>query len=451
MRILGEGRSVMREDKNTEFKREYTDDIKYSIIAFANTDGGTIYIGINDDGSIRGADNPEATLLRITNMIRDAIRPDVTMFIDSRTETMEEKSVIILTVQRGTARPYYLYGKGVRPEGVYVRQGASSVPASETMILNMIKETGGDSYENTRSLNQQLTFSVAEQYFSKKGFEFGDPQKRTLQIIGSDGTYSNLGMLLSDQCVHTIKAAVFDGTQKSVFRHRKEFTGSVLQQMEESFRFIDEYNHIGSRIEGLERIDTRDYPVEAIREALLNSIVHRDYSLSSPTLISIFEDRIEFVNIGGLVRGITLEDIKLGVSVARNQRLADVFYRLRLIEAYGTGIMKINECYAEYDIEPIFEATDNAFKLTLPNVNYSMRSKETVERSSIRNDFSDDRERIIIEMLYDRTEITRRDVEKALNVSQGTASIILRSMIEKGLLVVEGRSKNTRYRLKKLR
>ena len=441
----------MREDKNTEFKREYTDDIKYSIIAFANTDGGTIYIGINDDGSIRGADNPEATLLRITNMIRDAIRPDVTMFIDSRTEIMEEKSVIVLTVQRGTARPYYLYGKGVRPEGVYVRQGASSVPASETMILNMIKETGGDSYENTRSLNQQLTFSVAEQYFSKKGLEFGDPQKRTLQIIGSDGTYSNLGMLLSDQCVHTIKAAVFEGTQKSVFRHRKEFTGSVLQQMEESFRFIDEYNHIGSRIEGLERIDTRDYPVEAIREALLNSIVHRDYSLSSPTLISIFEDRIEFVNIGGLVRGITLEDIKLGVSVARNQRLADVFYRLRLIEAYGTGIMKINECYAEYDMEPIFEATDNAFKLTLPNVNYSMRSKETVERSSIRNEFSDDRERIIIEMLIDRTEITRRDVEKALNVSQGTASIILRSMIEKGLLVMEGRSKNTRYRLKKLR
>ena len=441
----------MREDKNTEFKREYTDDIKYSIIAFANTDGGTIYIGINDDGSIRGAENTEGTLLRITNMIRDAIRPDVTMFIDSRTEIMEEKSVIVLTVQRGTARPYYLYGKGVRPEGVYVRQGASSVPASETMILNMIKETGGDSYENTRSLNQQLTFSVAEQYFSKKGLEFGDPQKRTLQIIGSDGTYSNLGMLLSDQCVHTIKAAVFEGTQKSVFRHRKEFTGSVLQQMEESFRFIDEYNHIGSRIEGLERIDTRDYPVEAIREALLNSIVHRDYSLSSPTLISIFEDRIEFVNIGGLVRGITLEDIKLGVSVARNQRLADVFYRLRLIEAYGTGIMKINECYAEYDMEPIFEATDNAFKLTLPNVNYSMRSKETVERSSIRNDFSDDRERIITEMLIDRTEITRRDVEKALNVSQGTASIILRSMIEKGLLVMEGRSKNTRYRLKKLR
>ena len=102
-------------------------------------------------------------------------------------------------------------------------------------------------------------------------------------------------------------------------------------------------------------------------------------------------------------------------------------------------------------MEPIFEATDNAFKLTLPNVNYSMRSKETVERSSIRNEFSDDRERIIIEMLYDRTEITRRDVEKALNVSQGTASIILRSMIEKGLLVMEGRSKNTRYLLKKLR
>ena len=192
----------MIENKTTEFKREYIDDIKYTVVAFANTEGGKIYIGMSDDGSVYGVENTDATILRITNMIRDSIRPDVTMFTECGVEDIEGMPVVVLTVQRGTARPYYLAGKGIRPEGVYVRQNASSVPASETAILNMIKETSGDRYEDARSINQQLTFVKAENYFAKHNLPFGDQQKRTLNIIGSDGTYTNLGMLLSDQCIH---------------------------------------------------------------------------------------------------------------------------------------------------------------------------------------------------------------------------------------------------------
>ena len=138
----------MIENTTTEFKREYMDDIKYAVVAFANTDGGKIYIGIDDNGSVQGIENTDETMLRITNMIRDSIRPDVTMFTECVVESMEGKAVVVLTVQRGTARPYYLSGKGIRPEGVYVRQSASSVPVSETAILNMIKETSGDRYES---------------------------------------------------------------------------------------------------------------------------------------------------------------------------------------------------------------------------------------------------------------------------------------------------------------
>ena len=232
----------MIENKTTEFKREYVDDIKYAVVAFANTDGGKIYIGINDNGSVQGIENTDETMLRLTNMIRDSIRPDVTMFTECTVEAMEGKAVVVLTVQRGTARPYYLAGKGIRPEGVYVRQSASSVPASETAILNMIKETSGDRYEDARSINQQLTFEKAESYFAKRNLPLGDQQKRTLNIIGSDGTYTNLGMLLSDQCVHTIKLAVFDGSKKSVFRDRKELSGSLLTQLEDAYCCIDQFN-----------------------------------------------------------------------------------------------------------------------------------------------------------------------------------------------------------------
>lgn len=92
------------EGKTTEFKREFTDDLKYAVIAFANTDGGKIYIGVNDDGSVRGVQNADETILRITNMIRDVVRPNVTMFTECFVEEIEGQSVVVVSVQRGTAR-----------------------------------------------------------------------------------------------------------------------------------------------------------------------------------------------------------------------------------------------------------------------------------------------------------------------------------------------------------
>ena len=437
----------MIENKTTEFKREYIDDIKYTVVAFANTEGGKIYIGMSDDGSVYGVENTDATILRITNMIRDSIRPDITMFTECAVEAIEGMPVVVLTVQRGTARPYYLAGKGIRPEGVYVRQNASSVPASETAILNMIKETSGDRYEDARSINQQLTFEKAENYFAKHNLPFGDQQKRTLNIIGPDGTYTNLGMLLSDQCIHTIKLAVFDGSKKSVFRDRKELSGSLLTQLEDAYFFIDQFNHTRAEFEGLDRIDKRDYPSEALREALLNAITHRDYSFSGSTLISIFDDRIEFVTIGGLVRGLTFDDIMLGVSALRNQNLANVFYRLKLIEAYGTGILKINESYAECAVKPQFEVTDNAFKITLPNINYVGERKDVTTTAPSKVTDKAERQEILLRLAEKQGYIVRKDVEAELKVSQATAILILRDMVEKGLLIKEGSGKQQKYRI----
>ena len=130
----------MIEDKNTEFKREYVDDIKKALVAFANTDGGVGYIGISDDGSAVGVNDIDTVMLQVSNVIRDAIKPDLTMFCEITAETIQVKQVVKITVNRGTARPYYLAAKGIRPEGVYIRQGAASVPASESAILSMIRD-----------------------------------------------------------------------------------------------------------------------------------------------------------------------------------------------------------------------------------------------------------------------------------------------------------------------
>jgi ATP-dependent DNA helicase RecG len=428
------------ENLNTEFKREYTDDIKKTIVAFANTAGGTLYIGINDDKSITGVNNPDDTLLQLTNTVRSAIKPDLTLFVDYKTAKIGKAVIIVVNVQRGTACPYYLAGKGIRPEGVYVRHGPSSVPAAETAILNMIKETDGEKYEEVRSLNQDLTFTETAGEFEQKNLEWGLPQMISLKLVTTEGIFTNLGFLLSDQSLYTVKLAVFEGLEKEIFKDRREFAGSLIKQLNDAYSFLDMYNHTHAEVEGLYRNDKRDYPEDALREALLNALVHRDYAFSSSTLISIFDDRIEFVSIGGLPKGVSLDDILLGISMPRNENLANVFYRLRLIEAYGTGIPKIMRSYADCLRKPELQSTSNAFKITLPNRNTSGSSHKAAGGYS----FTENEEKIM-KLLNRRGNIVRKDIQTALAISQAMAVRLLRGLIDKGAIRAVGGGKKTRY------
>lgn len=384
-------------------------------------------------------------------MVRDAIKPDVTMFLHYETIIVNGKNILAVDIQRGTDRPYYLAKKGMRPEGVYVRQGYSSVPATDTAIRRMIKETDGDSFEAMRCLNQDITFEEIKKEFSHRKIEFGPKQMRSLKLIDQDGLYSNLALLLSDQCVHTIKVAVFQGTDQTIFKDRREFTGSLIQQMNEAYDFIDFRNQTRATIEKLYRVDVRDYPEIAVREALLNLLVHRDYAFRASALISIFADRIEFISIGGLMPGIDLEDVMAGISVCRNQELANVFYRLHLIEAYGTGMGKIVKAYEGMEKKPVIETTKNTFKIILPNVNAKYETENKIELKSgiqrtagIENRLSDEEEKILE---YTRTygSITKNDVVGLLEVSASTAARVIRKMVKGNLLKQNGKARNTHY------
>lgn len=425
----------LTENQTTEFKREYIDDIKKTVIAFANTAGGRIYIGIADNGEAVGVSDADEVVLKASNAVRDSIRPDVTMFVSYQIDKIDDKDVVVLNIQKGTASPYYLESKGIRPSGVYVRQGASSVPATETAILKMIKDTDGDKYEEIRCTNQNLTFEYAQKEFEHANVEFGDNQKKSLKLINEDGMFTNLAQLLSEQCSHSIKAAVFDGKEKMNFKDRAEFTGSILKQINDAYEYINRYNRTRSEFKDIHRIDIRDYPMEAIREALLNAGVHRDYAFSGSILISIFDDRIEFVSIGGLVKGISYEDMLLGVSIQRNENLANVFYRLNLIEAFGTGIPKIMRCYAEYSQTPEIIVTDNAFKIILPNKSDNNSSSEKA--------FSNEEK--IMRLVSEKKFVNRKEVENLLDISQASAARILRKMVDENKIKKVGSGKNVSY------
>ena len=432
---------MFKESIHLELKKEYVKDILKTVIAFANTSGGKIYIGIDDDGKVLGVQKLDTDILKLSNSIRDSIKPDITLFTSILVEKIDGKDVIVVDVQKGASSPYYLTDKGIRPSGVYVRQGASSVPATDAAILKMIRDTDGDNFEELRSLNQNLDFDFLKKEFEDANIKLEHSQMRTFNIIDEDGLYTNLGLLLSEQCPHTIKAAVFEGSTKAIFKDRFEFSGSLLKQMKDVYSFLNRYNRTNSEITGLKRTDTREYPEIAIREALLNSIVHKEYSYSSSTLISVFDDKIEIVTIGGLTKGLSEDDIMLGVSILRNRNLANIFYRLKLIEAYGTGIPKIIESYNEYNVKPKIEISSNAFKITLPN---TLKEKSI---SKLEKNLSD-KEYLIVNMLKENEYIKRTDIEKNLSISSSMAIKLLRNMVDNSIIEKLGKGKNVIYRLK---
>ena len=413
----------MREGNKTEYKREYTSEIKKEVIAFANSSGGLIYIGRDDEGKPYPLTDINETLTKITNSIRDGILPDVTMFVGYETD----ENGIIITVQEGTRKPYFILEKGLKPSGVYVRQGASSVPASYEQIREMIKMTDGDRFEAARSLTQELTFSAAAEEFTRCGVAFGENQMRTLGFVGADGLYTNLGLLLSDQCMHTVKFAVFSGIKKGEFKTRKEVSGAVLKQMRSAFDFLNLSNNLAAIFSGLDRIEQYDYPEEAVREAMLNAIIHREYAFSGSIIVNLYDDRIEFVSLGGLMPGLRAEDLFIGISQPRNEKLANVFYRLKHIEAYGTGLRRIMQYYDDFEKKPEITATHGAFMLTLPNMNYArpLRTKRHPKPQH----------QAVLDYLRENPFITNEIVQKILSVKQTRAYAIIREMSSEGLII----------------
>ena len=423
------------ETEKIEYKVQFTDEIYKEVIAFANTDGGEIYIGIDNNGNAIGIDNADEDFTRITNGIRDAIMPDVTMFVKY---TIQENRVVRITVGEGSCKPYYLKSKGPKPSGVFVRQGTSSVSASSEQIRTMIKESDGDTFESMRSMKQDLSFNSVKEAFRRYNVEFSKAKYRALGITAqADGLYSNLALIISDQCEHTIKVAVFADEENTKFRDSKEFGGSIFEQLDSTFSYLTLCNKTAATFKGLERIETVDYPEEALREALLNALVHRDYSFSGSIIINVNDKEMEFISIGGLLPGLSPDDIRTGISQPRNKNLADIFHRLHLIESYGTGIRKIYNLYSNCSEQPRIEVTTNTFKIVLPNMN---RAAAKESRGYVTPQM-----RKILDYIEEKGSITESEIQELLGLKKTRAFILAKQMREVGLIGVEGRGGSKKY------
>lgn len=435
------------ESERIEYKSQMIDDVYKEVIAFANTDGGVIYIGIDDKGNLNGIDNVDETYTRLTNGIRDAIAPDVTMFVRY---LLQDNKVIQIEVGEGSYKPYYLKSKGMKSNGVYVRQGASSVPASPDQIRRMIKDSDGDIFEEMRTVQQELSFEEAERTFKRYKVDFSEEKYIALGLRNiHDDQYTNLAMILSDQCQHTTKIAVFGDEANITFKDAKEFGGSIFKQLDDSYAYLTLCNRTAATFKGLERVELSDYPEDALREALLNALVHRDYSYSGSIIINVNDSCIEFISIGGLLPGLSADDIRNGISQPRNRKLAEIFHRLRLIESYGTGIRKIYALYKNCAVQPRIEVTTNTFKLVLPNMNASGSVAESISETAEKAPMViTPQMKTVIDYLAEYGEMTDEDMQELLNIKKTRAYLLARQMNETGLIEITGRGATKKYKLK---
>jgi len=305
----------------------------------------------------------------------------------------------------------------------------------------MIKNADGDIFEELRSLEQELTFASCTKTFKEYNVDFGEEKFNALGIRNhTQGLYTNLGLLLSDQCPHSIKVAVFVDEQNTIFRDRKEFTGSVFEQMEDAYDYLQLCNQNRSVIDGLSRTDYWDYPKDAIREALINAIIHRDYSFSGSVLINVNERGIEFISIGGLLPELLTEDIRNGISQLRNRNLADIFHRMNFIESYGTGIRRIFSFYTHCAEKPEITVTANSFKLMLPNMNAAGNLNEQTQAITPQM-------QKVLDCISKNPDITDEELQDILGVKQSRLYILANQMKTLNLIKVTGRGESKKYHI----
>jgi ATP-dependent DNA helicase RecG len=418
----------MLESTQIELKREYNDKVNKVLLSFLNTDGGTLYIGIANDNTVYGVGDIDGIMLKTINSFRDSVTPDPSAYLSISPIERESKMVIEVTVERGAMIPYCFKAHGLIPQGVYVRVGNESVSASREHIRQLIHENDSEKFIESLSIEQNLTFDYAMKAFAEKGISFGVMQRQSLGLIRADGRHSNLALLLSDQCPYSIKTAIFQGVTKETFKDRKEFFGSLFKQIDDCLAYLNVYNKVASTFDGAYRIDHSDYPEIVLREALINAVIHRDYYIEGATIVSMFDNRLEIMSLGGVLPGVTKEIMLAGVSVPRNDKLAAVFHRLKLIEAYGTGIPRIFVAYAKHGITPEIPITTDGFLIILPNLSATAKSDLKSQKSKINKN----EQRILTE--FTGRSFTKQNAAELLDLTDSGAYKLLARMVERGLL-----------------
>jgi predicted HTH transcriptional regulator len=351
-----------QETNRVEFKRELTEDLERGVVAFLNYhQGGILYIGVDDLGSVRGVDSVDVLQRKITDRIKNNILPPTLGLFDVIAEKRDDKDIVKIIISSGPEKPYYLRKYGMSPSGCFVRVGSAVQPMTTDMIDLMHAKRTRNSLGAIPSRRQELTFEQLKIYYEAAGLRLNNQFAKNLGLLTEDKRFNYAAFLLADENNVSIKVARYSGSDKVDLVENEEYGYCSLVKATKSV--IDKLNVVNvtkTKITGRERKERRLVDVVALREALLNAVLHNDYVTEIPPLVEIFSDKIVITSSGGLPQDLTEEEFFSGVSAPRNTELMRVFKDLNLAEQIGSGMRRILSVYDR----SIFNITEHFLRVT---------------------------------------------------------------------------------------
>ncbi len=423
----------MTENNRTEFKRELNNRFERTVVSFLNyAGGGEILIGVDDNGEAIGVAEADAVQLQIVDRIRNNIRPQTLGLFDVVLTQLDGKDVIRVIVSCGQQRPYYIRKMGMSEQGCFVRVGSSSQPMSEQMIEELLAKRQQITLQSMNAPRQSLTFKQLSIYYEEKNLEPTEQFIESLDLRQSSGDYNYAAYLLADENGVSVKVAAYAGTDKVDLLETREYGNRCLiTATQRILDRLDSENRTFAKITAKNRLEKERVDSIALREAVINAIVHNDYTKGVP-LVEIFTDRIVITSCGGLVADLSEEDFFKCRSMPRNRELMRVFRDMDLVEQIGSGMSRILRAYDRsiFELSPSFTVVtfpfEEAFILPSGEINGKIKS--------------------ILDVLKTNPDATIPDLVELTGRSQRSISRELKEYQEAGMLRREGARKNGCFR-----
>ncbi len=434
------------ETNRIENKEQLNEDFEQEVIAFLNyKEGGIIYVGINKNGQVVGVEDVDLTQLQIKDRIKNNIQPSTLGLFDVIVETIDDKDVIKVVISSGTEKPYYLRKKGRTPEGCYIRIGSSKERMTERMIEEMFARRIKNSLKEIESPRQDLTFRQLKIHYEGNGMILNDNFARNLNLLTDEGKYNYNAYLLADENNISIKLVKYLGTSKMELIENQEYGYCCL--ITATQRILDRLtseNTVYAKIEYNGRKEVEMIDSKALKEAVINAMVHSDYTLTTTPIIELYSDRIEITSGGGLPQGLSQEEFLEGVTAPRNKELIRVFKDVDLIENIGSGVLRILDAYdkscfkfMEHFLRVSFKYKENPFEYD-QKINQESDQKEL---SIIQNK--------ILSLIKQNAKITQNEMGEILGVPREKIKYNIAILKDMNIIEREGSNKIGKWKILK--
>lgn len=421
------------ESEVEELKESVNETLCKEMVSFLNTFGGVIYIGVKDNGEVIGVKEIDKSFKQISDIITDTIEPSPIGLIEPRIIYDNKLPVIQIDVKKGLKPLYCIKKHGFSPSGCYLRIGSAckSMPSDEIQKRYFKSLANQDLMLQTFGTSGLLSFNTLKNYYSEAGYHLDDNSfEQNFKLRTIDGYYNKLAELLSDHNMIPIIVVKFNGIDKTSISQRNDYGGGCLLFTYEKIKNRFSSENICKSITTVRpRIDKYLFDNDAINEAIINALVHNDWTISQP-LFAIYSNRIEILSHGGLPQGETLEDFFNGISHPRNDMLMTIFNQMTISEHTGHGVPIIVKKYGR----DAFEITDNYIKVIIPFDEEVMQSITNVVNSADNSIGDIELERSTISIILENDRASANTISLQLNVSKRTIERILSKLKNEGII-----------------